>query len=201
MRKRDALDLDDFMVPDGGSVKVRMATMDSTQRRIAEIFAGHRPGFAQLTDAQIAQRARVRDAWIKQLNDAWRTDARKKRNDDDENDDEDENSNDRARRRGAADARMAARDAYVKRLTNAWRTPARDYENARISPPTDPGDPNENLVRQHISTETNAAAQARRDRIWEDYKNNLGNAWKQGSTDPAAATAIEQQAEQWRGGK
>jgi hypothetical protein len=58
-------------------------------------------------------------------------------------------------------------------------------------------DPNENLIRRHLATETNAAAQAKRDAVWEQYRNDLGNAWRQGRTDPSRADEIERQRQRW----
>jgi hypothetical protein len=82
------------------------------------------------------------------------------------------------------DARMAARDAYIQQLNNAWRTPLRD-----LAPPIDPS-------RGPLSRETDPDNAA--DRAYQSYKDQLANAWR---ADPNAATAIERQAESWRGGR
>jgi hypothetical protein len=63
------------------------------------------------------------------------------------------------------------------------------------------GDPNAELVRSHLTTESTAAAQAERDRVWEDYRQRLSTAWQTRQTNPRAASAIERQGEQWRGGR
>jgi hypothetical protein len=92
--------------------------------------------------------------------------------------------------------RMArdARDAYVQRLTSAWRTPlARDA-----------GEPDaaEALLKRHLRSEPTEPdeddAQARRDRQWAEYCDRISNAWR---TNPQAATTVERQGEQWRGGR
>ena len=53
-------------------------------------------------------------------------------------------------------------------------------------------------MRRHLRTEPDDNAQGRRDAAWAAYRDRLGNAWR---TDPRAATAIERQGEQWRGGR
>jgi len=214
MRKRDHLDLDDDIVADGESVRRPMLMMD------------HRPGYARLTDAQVRARREARDAYVQKLQTAWRTDARRKRDDDDEDDDDELDNNDRSISDACAMAmRKAAYISWRARLSDAWRMtptrdgpgsaaaeellrchlggdePARDHENPRIPDPTDPGDPNENLIRRHLTTESTAAAQRERDRIWEDYRQRLSTAWQTGQTNPRAATAIERQGEQWRHGR
>jgi hypothetical protein len=76
-RQTDAYVDDDFMVPDGGSVKVRMALMDSVQRRVAFDAANHQPGYRSVSDAAVraAQDARnsARARWIREMGDAWRS--------------------------------------------------------------------------------------------------------------------------------
>jgi hypothetical protein len=67
--KRDAVirivSDDDDEIPDGRSVRVPMVLMDS--------MAGHRPGYVQLTDEQVAMRREARDAMIRRAENAWRT--------------------------------------------------------------------------------------------------------------------------------
>jgi hypothetical protein len=70
----DDEDTMDAVVPPGGVVRVPMYLLDSVQRQIAsQTFDGHRPGYAQLTDAQIATRRAARDAMIRRAENAWRT--------------------------------------------------------------------------------------------------------------------------------
>jgi hypothetical protein len=94
------------------------------------------------------------------------------------------------------DAHTATRDAYfemVKRAENAWRTPP-----TRDTAEPDLGSRPEELMRAHLRAEEIDEAQARRDRAWAAYRDQLSNAWR---TDPGRATAIERQAEMWRGGR
>jgi hypothetical protein len=101
-------------------------------------------------------------------------------------------------RTDAADARRSSYDAMVARLTNAWRMPAR-VPLPDAGPRVGGGpDAAEQLLRRHLRSEPDDGAQARRDRAWAQYRDQLGNAWK---ADPRAATAIERQGEQWRGGR
>jgi hypothetical protein len=93
------------------------------------------------------------------------------------------------------DARRAALDAraeYVKRLSDSWRLSGRD------APQPDLGSRPDELMRSHLQTESNAELQGKRDRIWAQYRDQLANAWR---TNPQAASAIERQGEQWRGGR
>jgi hypothetical protein len=201
MRKTDAY-IGDVEIPDGQSVKVRLSMMDSLQRAMM----GHRSGYVRLSDAQVAARERVRAKWIKQLGDAWRTDARRKRpDDDDEDDDEDEvqgaagqaKTDPRKIGRSAVDARAAATAAYyqmVQRLQDAWRMPR------------DGGEPDAatQLLRGHLRTEPDNDAQSRRDRAWSQYRDQLGNAWRTTGppADPGRADELERQrkSENWMHG-
>jgi hypothetical protein len=123
---------DDHIVPDGGSVRVRMQMMDALQRSVAVGFGtfnarDHQPGYRTALDAGMpphVRDARARanaayDAMCARLTNAWRTPGR----------DADPDSDGAARLRqhpGADEVeakRRAARQAYVDQLTNAWRTP------------------------------------------------------------------------------
>jgi hypothetical protein len=94
----------------------------------------------------------------------------------------------------ARDARREAREArraWIEDMTTAWRrTPHKDASEP---------DAGERLLKRHLGTaEPNDDAQARRDRQWAEYCDRVSNAWR---TDPRAASAIEAQAERWRGGR
>jgi hypothetical protein len=94
------------------------------------------------------------------------------------------------------DARRVAHDAreeMIRRAQEAWRTPpnaSRDAAQPDSSPPE--------VTRRHLRGDDLDNAQARRDAAWNSYKDQLGNAWR---TDSGRATAIERQAEMWRGGR
>jgi hypothetical protein len=176
----------DGVVGDGESLRTPMVLMD------ADSMAGHQPGYALLTDEQVAQRRAARQGMIDRATNAWRgpLDAKRKRPPDDEDDDEDEERgqyNRQAKARGrigqsalsvkadARDARMAARDGYIKRLTNAWRTPARDAAEPSIhSPPEDLA-----RMRRHVyGAEDPDDPVAKKQAAYEAYRNKLSNAWK-----------------------
>jgi hypothetical protein len=92
----------------------------------------------------------------------------------------------------ARDARAAARDAYfemVKRTETAWRLPSRDAAEPA----------SEELLRKHLRSEPDDNAQARRDRAWAQYRDQLGRAWQLGRTDPGTAGRIEKEREQYFG--
>jgi hypothetical protein len=90
--------------------------------------------------------------------------------------------------------RAETRAEYLANLRDAWRSPARRaVDNDQPDLTSRPGE-----VRRHLRTEPDDNVQARRDAAWAAYKDQLSNAWR---TDPRAATAIERQAEQWRGGR
>ena len=134
MRKRDAyIDDDDYVVPDGGSVRTRMVLMDSA--RFAFDAANHRPGYRSATDSAVrdAQMAALdaRDAMIERATTAWRKRRRRKEDDGDDDDEvlgsEGQNRTDPDQiGESALDARTASYDAMCVRLATAWRTPGRD---------------------------------------------------------------------------
>jgi hypothetical protein len=88
--------------------------------------------------------------------------------------------------------RAATRDAYIQQITTAWsRRPGRVQDT--VAP-----EPRDNLMRPHLSF---ADAQSLREKAYADYVERISNGWRAGRTDPRAATAIERQGEQWRGGR
>jgi hypothetical protein len=90
-------------------------------------------------------------------------------------------------------AQFRSRDD-VKKLGDSWRLPHHDAAEPDLGSPPE-------VLRRHLRTEPDepgADHQARRDKAWAAYKDQLGNAWR---TNPRAATAIERQGENWRGGK
>ena len=98
----------------------------------------------------------------------------------------------------ATDARRAAldaRDAMIERARNSWRLSGRDAAQPDLGLRPD------ELMRGHLATESSAEAQAKRDRIWQKYRDELGQAWRMGRTDPDEAGRIERQGEQWRHGR
>jgi hypothetical protein len=212
---------DDDIVEDGGSVRVRMAVMDGTD------LSHHRPGFRVSDEASksptvgdmdaardAARSARV--AWIADMQDAWRMDARPKKKpppDDDDDDDDDGG-------RSTTDARQAARDAYdgmVRRAENAWRMgPVRDAAEPDTSSSAE-------TMRKHLRTDPDNDVQAKRDKAYRGYTTALSEAWKTPGVHPQPAKVgpgpsgliaatespdpttrarqIERQGEAWRGGK
>jgi hypothetical protein len=88
----------------------------------------------------------------------------------------------------------------VRRLQDAWRSPpARDAgapdPGIASSRPWQGNEPDNSSSPE----EMRRYLQGKRDEAWARYRDNLSNAWKQGSTDPTAATAIETQREKWLG--
>ena len=197
------------MARDGEVVRTPMLIMDAAGVDL------HRPGFCCATDA--TARDAVRDArreMIDRATTAWRNDARRKPPDDDDDDEDDERERHSDDARGNADAR-ASYDAKCARLRDAWRRPV------DVAQP-DLGTRPEELMRRHARTEPDDDAQARRDRAYQDYTTTLAEAWRNPPgvspaeraivgggprsmvverTTPDAATRIEQQREQWRGGR
>jgi hypothetical protein len=98
---------------------------------------------------------------------------------------------------GVRAARIAARDArqtWIKDLSTAWKR----------TPHTDNG-PDEELLRRHLAEPDEPdeddldAIQARRDRQWLEYRDRVGNAWRNpsGRTDPGAALIIEKRRQRY----
>jgi hypothetical protein len=199
MRKRDAylgLDDDDEVVEDGQGVRVPLLLCDTVRfensrplDKLSDLDAAdlsrHRPGY-HVSDGEASKSAKFTDL------------------------------------EAARDAVRAARDRWIADMCSAWKRPlARDAaepdaaelllaRHLRGKPDdddaSDPGDIR--AVERRRLTERGAEAQRERDRIqrerdriWEDYRRRISSAWQTGQTNPARATAVEQQAELWRGGR
>jgi hypothetical protein len=198
---------DDEIVRDGQSVKVPMTIMDA-RRSVSFDAAAHQPGYRtdtasyleayrrscadvappsyRVSDAAVSDVRAARSAWIEDMTAAWKADARKKKPPDDDDDDDDDGDEPISKSSRSTDPRTVARDAYVKHLTDAWkRTPVRDAAQPDLSTPPD------DLMRRHTSDPNDpAAAQARRDRVYANYRTSLSNAWRSGPGAAPAQTAI-----------
>jgi hypothetical protein len=163
-----------------------------------------RPGYATLSDQQIADRQAARRGFIDRAEQAWRgplsqrceTDARRKKRDDDEDDEPDFGAS--AEKIEDVRARsIAARDAWVAGLQRPSPSPNRTsgLPTGSTRHPTRDAEPD---LSRHLRTEPDDDAQARRDAAAAEYAANLSNAWK---TNPRAAVAIERIGEQTRGGR
>jgi hypothetical protein len=208
---RTDIEYDDDIVADGESVRVPMMVMDA--------MAGHRQGYVEMTDEQIAMRARARSRWIAEMCDAWRgpLDARRrrKRRDDDDEPMRPMGSSGQGRTdpdkigQSALDARRVANSAYsemCRKLQDSWRSPpSRDAHEPDASErllgraPAPHDDPMA-AMRRHLGDPDDDNPQARRDAAWNAYKDRLSRAYLQGRADPtAAATRIEKERERYLG--
>jgi hypothetical protein len=140
----------EYVVPDGRGLSVPLLLADSPHRvkgwaaplttdEIALLDA-HRSGFRTVShvgdDHQAKAGAEIardgarsaRDAWLKQISDAWRMDARKRKSDPDEDDPDDPDEDDTNDRSGSLmDIRrpaIRARASWVRSLSDQWRSPA-----------------------------------------------------------------------------
>jgi hypothetical protein len=205
MRKRDRevhirFD-DDGEVEDGRGVRVPMMLCD-----------GYRPGYVQVSDAHIEMRRRARAEMIDRATQAWVDGGRVRHREPRDDYDEDNLRRERDRRRNY-DARGRVNDAAAYDIADAARTASylamcQRLQDAWKSRPADAAQPDmssrpEELMSYHLRTEPDepAAAQARRDRAWAAYKDQLSTAWMRGRTDPREADVIERQGEKWRGGR
>jgi hypothetical protein len=208
-------DTDDEM-RDGETLHVRMNMMDSTRFAFdAADLADHTPGFRDEARALEAYRRYCRDmglpshrvsdavvrdartAWLADMQNAWRGDARASKirrlpeadPDPDENDDEPEgsagqfNRQYRSRReRGwsAMPFKGDARDEYVRRLTDAWKheTPASDASQPDLGTrPEDPRAPS-GVTDPNRASNLEEQVERVRGRAWATYRTTLENAWK-----------------------
>ena len=117
---------------DGEVVRTRMLMMDA--RRSAFDARDHQPHYAEVSDAMLGALGSARGAWIKQINDAWRTPQRTgdmRSGDAAEPDNSSRAAVMRRHLRGddpddnAAARREKAWAAYKDQLSNAWRTDPR----------------------------------------------------------------------------
>jgi hypothetical protein len=166
MRKNAAYLDDDDMVPDGGSVKVRLELMDALQRRIASSMVdadAHRPHFAQPADAALEQRRReARQSMIDRATTAWRM-GDQAPDDPDEDDDPDDDS---------------PYEKYKKDLSNAWRKPSHMPMVTGFGPAA--VGPGPRVVGAGPTDSRDAQAIRDRDAAWNEYRARLSNAWRGG---------------------
>jgi hypothetical protein len=184
-RRRERVDDDNDMVPDGGRISVRMDMMDSVQLRMRQKFAlgdvdlrDHQRGYRVGDHDVQRRRLQGREEYVKNLGDAWRNPGRVV-----------ESDTKLPRRTGmpVKDARAEAYDQMVARLTTAWRTPSRDAQPDLSSTP-------EELLRYHMNNDPDDddEAEAIKNRAYELYRDRISNAWKNpGISNPTAAGRVE----------
>jgi hypothetical protein len=89
--------------------------------------------------------------------------------------------------------RIAARDQYIARTSDAWRhlRSVDAHEPSIFSPP------------DVTSSKKPDDEEAMRETAYEQYKQNLSNAWRSpvGRTNPNAATAIERERQREKAGR
>jgi hypothetical protein len=167
---------------DGERVRVPMLLMDGA--------TPWRPGYAMLSDTEVAKRQEARSAWIGRMCDAWRG---QKVSETETFPMADQRRDDRS----IADARKGATAAYhrmVTRLGNAWRTPVGDgvEPSGHTRPGIDPREPS-GVTDPDAAERTEATlertrgkrgpvteADVERFRLRQDAKNRqrLANAWR-----------------------
>ena len=168
-------DDDDRVLGDGERVRVPMYLTDG--------LAGHRPGYVQLTDEQVADRHAARQEMIDRATSAWRGSGC---------DDGDGFIFPLKRDAARAEAR-AARDTYVKNLCDAWKHPPTcDFAQPDTGSTVQEwhrhqrGDPDgetdlgrAETVEQRLERERGAD--------YERRKVELSNAWRMGGHAPQVA--------------
>jgi hypothetical protein len=189
---RDTFKVDDErlerrVIPDRRSVRVPLELMDGRAPG-GDDLASHRPGFRTADAAASAEVRTARQEMIDRAASAWR-DARKLKPDDpedpddpdDPDEDDDEDTTD-------------SRSVYVRALADAWR------RGPVVRDAVEP-DNSSAAMRRHLSGEPDDGAQARKDRAWAKYRDDLASAWKRGAADPAEAARVERIGERTRGGR
>jgi hypothetical protein len=217
-RHRDGRWIDDVVVDEGAEVRVPAMLMDGRPKgwvspltdAQVKLLDQHKTGFRtidQVTDrtglsdlktARDGARS-AREDYLRDLNSAWKTDARRKRDDpDDDPDDPDDPAEDALDREFGADRARAirAREAYERRLRDAWRTPAPSLAAHPGKLATELRRPNADTAERHASASGPGPAatlspggvpdpddpQKRRDAAWAEYSNSLSQAWKNGAS-------------------
>jgi hypothetical protein len=203
------LDDDDVEIPDGGSVRVPMMVLDAARDHQPHYVSDVASRSESLSDLRDAARS-ARRAWIQRISDAWRAPAGLVA---------------RPGQQQQTDPSQINRSALSHEPDSS--SPAQWREHMR-GPDDEPDHDAGAMMRGHLSTESSAGAQAKRDRAWAEYKDRLGSAWQRGrapgaafaersivgagprsmtverigKTDPGRAREIERQAEssQWRHG-
>jgi hypothetical protein len=163
MRKHDAYDDDDMVIPDGGKVTVKLSLMDSKRRQLAYDDArNHQPHFAApANDAAQHDRAAARIEWIGNLQDAWKSPSA---------------GGKKANRVDTVSSfrdsdRISARGEMILRMCDAWRTPHRDAaEPDAAEELLEPDDPDDDDRSEY-----------------QDYKDRLSRAWQTTIVGPGPA--------------
>jgi hypothetical protein len=201
--KRDGRYIDDYVVEDGGLVRVPAYLADGWRGNMVRSFDqnildAHRPGyrlppsFAATADVRAARREmidRQREAWRGpgQCTQAGTLiDARRKPPPDDDDDEDDPEVQD-ARR-------FASREAWVRGLQDQWRVPAsspnrthgRLMANADVSASgpgpaaTAPANAGATAPQRPIPDDP----QAKRDQAYQEYSAAISNAWRSPGAGP-----------------
>lgn len=111
-------DDDDQIARDGQTIRVPLMLMDSVQKAVASSTvtndgAGHRPGYAVITDAMVKDRLKLYDAYIARVTSAWKNPPAVLANATD--------GKAPPPHKPATDDRAKLCDAYDKKLSERWR--------------------------------------------------------------------------------
>ena len=152
---------------DGRGPRVRLMLTDGMpdwmppKRRQLYDASHHRPHFADLTDARLQdglrKAAEARDAWVRGLQDAWKTPSGQMQPPPDNSDDDDDD--------------LSPRDRYIENLQGAYRRPIGGNGNGADAIEAQ-------RRRWNAESPTKDAALADRDIAYGEYLDYLQNAWK-----------------------
>ena len=157
------------VIRDGKGIRVPTLLTDGMpewmppKRRQLYDASHHRPHFADLTDASLQDGLRkaheARDAWVRGLQDAWKTPSGQMQQPPDNDHDDD-------------DGDLSPRDRYIQNLQTAYRTP--------IGQASPSGADAIEAQRRRWNAEIPAkdAALADRDIAYNEYIHRLTTAWK-----------------------
>jgi hypothetical protein len=130
--KTDGRWVEDDVVDEGSTIHVPLLLQDAstTKAHAASPMTGLRPGYATLSEQQLADRNAARQEWLDRQREAWRgsgatfvsPDARRKRPPDDDDEDDEPDFGASVEKDSDVRARsIAARDSYVASLREAYR--------------------------------------------------------------------------------
>jgi hypothetical protein len=201
--KRDGRYIDDYVVEDGGVVRVPAYLADGWRGNMVRSFDAtamldaHKPGFRLPSNFARDVVRTAREEMIDRARSGWRMDKRRPPPDEPDEDEDDDVQDAR---------RFASREAWVASLSDQWRVPASSPPNRTTDlrrPNADASAAGPGPASAFPSPMAGSAPerpvpddpQAKRDQAWQEYSAAISNAWRHPGPGPGLPGASNS----WKG--